>query len=111
MWPFDQKQLRAELENVQLRLDTIHARCKDLETYVQNHEPRSVAELSERQTKLEAKMRDLDSEWSMVYDKYRTLLARLAKRDKAAEDASESTKSNGPRVTNPLAQNILKGGG
>lgn len=79
---------------------------------------RPVADLEERQDRVERQMRDLRADWDSTFEKFAKLNARLAKRakremdaaeaEKTAEDAPESTNGDHSRVTdNPLAARLL----
>lgn len=69
--------------------------------------------LESRCRALEASVKALDAEWTEMFDKFRRLHMRLAKRDQRAEDAPRQPNGEPPRVEggaiNPLAQRLLGG--
>lgn len=100
------KQLSEYQETTDQRIDALNTRINDLEQIVAEIDQ---TVLTARMEHLEQKWKAVDAEWSMVYDKYRTLLMRLSKRDKAAEVEPEPTNGEGGRVVNPLAARLLGG--
>ena len=79
---------------------------------------RQVKELQARVDKLETAFKSLDLEWSSTYDKFRSILARIAKREERArayDDAEpsagfqEATPGNGPVASSldPISAKIL----
>lgn len=74
--------------------------------------------LRERVDELETGMRKLDLEWSSTYDKFRSILARIAKREERLRAAVEADSSAGFQEagpdgpvsslpTDPISQRIL----
>lgn len=82
---------------------------------------RQGSDLEIRLERLERAQRDLRLDWDASYEKFGKLYARLAKRarreEQGADVALESTNGGGgatpgtPRVTNPLALELLRGRG
>jgi predicted nucleic acid-binding Zn-ribbon protein len=82
---------------------------------------RPADDLTQRVEKLEREQKALRSDWEEWYEKYARLNQRIAKRLKDAMKADEafenaepkhtnaSGPTNGRRITNPLAQEILRG--
>lgn len=80
----------------------------------------AVEDLQERMERLERKIRDLEADWAAQYDKFHRLNMRLAKRQKAIEEAETGESpapENGAGATNaakvgmnPLAQQLLSRG-
>ncbi len=76
---------------------------------------RQVKELQARVDKLETAFKSLDLEWSSTYDKFRSILARIAKREERLRDASEVDSSAGsqegalpaPSSLDPISRKIL----
>jgi hypothetical protein len=58
-------------------------------------EPDDAADLRERVEKIEKAMRDLDVQWTDVYDKFRNLHMRVARRVKVIEEASSQEEPQG----------------
>jgi hypothetical protein len=52
-------------------------------------------ELSARVEKLELQAKQLDMEWSSTYDKFRSILARIAKRSERAASYDSDAESQG----------------
>jgi hypothetical protein len=73
------------------------------------HEPDRMPALEARVAALESQLKGLDAEWTEMYDKFRRLHMRLAKRDQRAEDAPGPTngQEKGEGTLNPLAQRLL----
>ena len=64
---------------------------------------RKVKELQDRVDKLETAFKSLDLEWSSTYDKFRSILARIAKREerlRVANEVDSSAGSQGDSETN-----------
>lgn len=73
-------------------------------------QPRPDPQLLERMDKLERKVRDIQVDWELTFEKFQKLAARLAKRAERAEAASQDAPgpTNGDRVIhNPLAARLL----
>ena len=71
-------------------------------------EPDRIPALEARIVALESQVKALDVEWTEMYDKFRRLHMRLAKRDQRAEDAPQPKNGDEPEGTlNPLAQRLL----
>lgn len=75
-------------------------------------ENRSIAELRARVESMERKYEKLDLDWTEMYDKFRRLYARIAKR--AIDDAAEAPEGRqgspgvqGPPTINPAALRLL----
>jgi chromosome segregation ATPase len=77
---------------------------------------RKVKELQDRVDKLETAFKSLDLEWSSTYDKFRSILARIAKREERLRDANEvnspagfqEAEANPPASSlDPISQRIL----
>lgn len=73
---------------------------------------KQIENLEARVEKLERDMRDVRVDWDMTFEKFAKLNARLAKRmrdaEKASEDASQGTNGGKARVEmNPLADRLL----
>jgi len=68
--------------------------------------PDPIASLESRVQELEHRIRAIDTEWTEMYDKFRRLHMRLAKRDQ--RDALEP---NGHPPISPMAARLLGGGG
>jgi len=77
---------------------------------------RKVKELQERVDKLETAFKSLDLEWSSTYDKFRSILARIAKREERLRVASEEDSPAGSQEAgsaepasslDPISQRIL----
>lgn len=68
-------------------------------------------QLEERMEKLERKVRDIQVDWELTYEKFQKLAARLAKRAERAEEAAQEPPghTNGDSLTirNPLAAALL----
>lgn len=86
----------------------------------QVRESPALLDLDDRMSRLERVVRDLQTDWAAQYDKFHRLNMRLAKRQKAIEDAEEQpskTHEDGPEGTNgpepapnPLAIRLLQRG-
>ena len=69
---------------------------------------RKFRELVERVDEIENSMKSIDLEWSSVYDKFRSIVARMAKRQEregpqAPEPDAESQEASGGAGTQPDA--------
>jgi len=58
-----------------------------------------IAELSARVDKLELTAKQLDMEWSSCYDKFRSILARIAKRSERLPQENVGAESQGTENT------------
>lgn len=80
-------------------------------------------DLAERMDKLERRLRDIETDWASQYDKFHRLNMRLARRQKAIEDAESEDSPNGKTpedrpgttfghrpISNPLAEQLLRRG-
>lgn len=69
-----------------------------------------VARLDRELADLKRDMKQIDEEWSTVYDKYRTLLARLTKRAKDAKRGDDGENDHPPETPtyNPVALRLLE---
>jgi len=91
--------LSARLDALDRLVGTATDRLVALET---SH--KAVIEQSAVMTEMADKYRVIDAEWSMWFDKFRNMLAKLAKRDKA-----DAQSTNGqPVITNPRALALLQ---
>lgn len=79
-------------------------------------QPRHSADLEERLVKLETGVKNIRLEWESTYEKFHTLLARFARREQRAAEASNSpaeagsaTGGTSPRheIKNPAARRLL----
>lgn len=64
-------------------------------------DPDLIADLVTRVLTLEKAVKVMDSEWTEMYDKFRRLHMRLAKRDQRAEDAPEGPNGHPAGVGEP----------
>ena len=71
----------------------------------------AVLDLAERMDRLERKIRDLETDWAAQYDKFHRLNMRLAKRQKAIEDAEEPEQETSAPENGSGALNSAPGGG
>jgi len=62
---------------------------------------REIAELKGRVDKLETQARQLDLEWSSTYDKFRSILARIAKRQERDAPEAGSQEGGNPSTETP----------
>jgi phage shock protein A len=62
-----------------------------------------LSELQERVDKLETSNRELKLEWLSTYDKFRSILARIAKREERARLQPESDSSAGFQEAEPAS--------
>lgn len=68
---------------------------------------REIEELQRRVDKLESVSKTLDLEWSSTYDKFRSILARIAKRQERLDaTAPEAPGSQEPGVDNAFPQTL-----
>jgi hypothetical protein len=62
---------------------------------------------------MEHRIRELETDWDLTYEKFQRLSARLAKRARDEEERAQSPqeqRTDGrPTITNPLAIELLKG--
>lgn len=77
----------------------------------------------ERVAALEARLKVVEVEWEMWYDKFRRLLASMAKRAQREEASAEPKHTNAPgspnghrggegvAINNPLARRLMSGPG
>lgn len=71
---------------------------------------RDYAGLTARIAQLERRWKEIDTEWTEMYDKFRRLHMRLAKRDQRERESPETDdQPNGKGEMNPLAAAILRG--
>lgn len=68
------------------------------ELYVEPGLLKRLIEIEARQVTLERSVKTIDAEWSEWFDKFRHMYARLAKRIKDADSATES-REDAPRPT------------
>lgn len=57
--------------------------------FKKNYEMRRIDDLDERVGKLEREIRRIDLEWTSTYDKFRSILARIAKRSERLASSEE----------------------
>jgi chromosome segregation ATPase len=62
---------------------------------------REIEELQRRVDKLESVSKTLDLEWSSTYDKFRSILARIAKRQERVDAASAEQDVSAPGSQEP----------
>ena len=70
--------------------------------------PDPIASLESRVQELEHRVRAIDTEWTEMYDKFRRLHMRLAKRDQREQPDPEP---NGQPPISPMAARLLGIGG
>jgi len=68
---------------------------------------REIKELQERVDKLERAARLLELEWSSTYDKFRSILARIAKRQERLASDAGSQEEDGHPVTETTSSSSL----
>lgn len=100
---FGWKTQRQRIRDQEAQIGLLMERCDRLTD--------DLAAVAEALGEIERPVRDLEAEWTSMYEKMRTLHMRLAKREKRDEeaaDAPEEPKPNGARETrNPAAMRLL----